>query len=143
VFPLRTLLTLNLVLAIFGPAIVTLLVALQSLVVFNRRRHENGTIQGLRRDAFWDTVRQWFTHLGWVGRFWRWAKFWMALVVSVAMQVLLVFGYISLNPFVSHLFMRICLIFHVTNAMCSIRLSTPTHTSSLPQISPSPTSPPY
>jgi hypothetical protein len=77
------------------------LFALQSLVVYNRRLQENGNVHGRGRMAFWELLWEWFIHFGWLEPLWRWVKFWLSLVLGVALQILLFFGYISLNPFVS------------------------------------------
>lgn len=37
----------------------------------------------------------------WVQTIWRHAKFWVALIVAVGMQVLLMWLYVAINPFVS------------------------------------------
>jgi hypothetical protein len=95
-FSLRGLLAFNIALAVFGPAIMILLVAIQSLIVYNRRHRQNGVVPGTRQ-RLWE----WFMDLSWLKTIWKWTKFWLALAVTVGLQVLLVVGYVNLNPFVS------------------------------------------
>src|ERR1700722_16808741 len=89
-------------LATLGSSVVIFLVAMQSLIVYNRRLRENGgSIHGHGQVTFWRMSWEWFIHLGWIGPLWRWVKFWLALVICIALQVLLAFVYIHLNPLVS------------------------------------------
>jgi hypothetical protein len=97
-FPLELLFSSNIILAVFGPALVIFLIALQTLIVYNRRRRENGSVEGGGRIALVKAAWKWFIHLRWLG---PWVKFWLALLLGVGLQVVLVYGYIQLNPFVS------------------------------------------
>lgn len=103
VFELRTLFTINIVLLAAGPILLIALVYTKH-VVLNRRVHphngeelpeEEGAHPGVLQNLFAG-----FKSFGWLGNLWRLGKFWLALVVGVALQVLLVVGYIYLNPFV-------------------------------------------
>ena len=100
-FPLRALLAFDIALAVFGPAIVILLFAIQSLIAYNRRHRQNGAAHTRMHHRTWNTMWNWFIDMGWLRSVWKWAKFWLAVVISVGLQVLLVVGYLNLNPYVS------------------------------------------
>jgi hypothetical protein len=94
---------------VFGPLITILLVAIQSLIVYNRRHRQNGGADHDRSRGWrWELLKNWLTDLNWLKTVWRWAKFWLTLVLTVGLQVLLILGYVNLNPFVSHHFTPKC-----------------------------------
>jgi hypothetical protein len=112
---LRGLLAFNIALAVFGPAIMILLLAIQSLIMYNRRQRQNGVVGRMHhwaRQRLWE----WFKYLRWLKTLWKWTKFWLALVVTVGLQVVLVVGYVNLNPFVSFFFLYACP--HIYMARC-------------------------
>jgi hypothetical protein len=43
-----------------------------------------------------------FHAMDWWGNFWKVGKFWLGVLLAVGLQVLLVIGYVNLNPFVRH-----------------------------------------
>jgi hypothetical protein len=120
-FSLRGLLAFNIALAVFGPAIMILLVAIQSLIVYNRRHRQNGVVPGTRQ-----RLSEWFMDLSWLKTIWKWTKFWLALVVTVGLQVLLVVGYVNLNPFVSRFSVCIRLIADVVMTDCVLTTASST-----------------
>ncbi|KAG2109315.1 uncharacterized protein F5147DRAFT_798447 [Suillus discolor] len=94
VLTFQTLQIVNIILLTVGPVIL--------LMVTSRIR------SGYYRTANGDTHRESFvvrasakiTHF--LKGFWVWSKFWIALLLGVGFQILLVVGYAKLNPFVIH-----------------------------------------
>lgn len=103
VFELRTLFTINVVLLAAGPILLIALIYTKH-VVLTRRVHphiqeEIPEEEGARPGVLQKLLTG-FKSFIWLGNVWRLGKFWLALVVGVALQVLLVVGYVYLNPFV-------------------------------------------
>lgn len=100
VFPLSALYIFNVVLLVIGPVLMTLLIAFEHILQYGRQQqHLNGDAH---RDTggMWADAWTWFKELSWLKGMWRWAKFWLAVVLTVGFQVLLVLGYVKLNPLV-------------------------------------------
>ena len=100
VFSLRALLAYNVALTVVGPIVMILLIAIQSLLVYNRLHGQNGVAHGPRRAWTWESFREWFMDIGWFKVVWKWSKFWLGLIISIGLQALLVLGYVKLNPLV-------------------------------------------
>ena len=98
VFSLRAFLAYNVALTVVGPIVITLLIAIQSLLVYNRLHGQNGVAHGPRRAWTWESFREWFMDVGWFKVVWKWSKFWLGLGVSIGLQALLVLDYVRLNP---------------------------------------------
>jgi hypothetical protein len=99
IFRLSTLLTANIVLLVIGPVILILLAVVNHVSgLQNQPGLENRDGRG--GDGVWGRAWGDFRRMEWVKSVWRWARFWLALLVMVVMEVLLVVGYVKLNPFV-------------------------------------------
>ena len=102
VFELRTLFTINIVLLAAGPILLIALVYTKHIVL-NRHVHPRAEGSGEEEEARPNVFQKLLAGLkgsSWLGNLWRLGKFWLALVVGVTLQVLLVVGYAYLNPFV-------------------------------------------
>ena len=116
VFPIINLLAFNIVVLIFGPIILLSLGIWKHLI--SDRHHENGSLQRSRAPHFrhFSLNTQSFSsnHRDRIGvppipqsrtnrliAIWVHSKFWIALVVTLGLQALLIFLYIVVNPFVS------------------------------------------
>lgn len=102
-FPLSALLTFNIVFVVIGPVILILLLACEMAIEQARRQRQNGSPHGSGENLL-RKLWTWLVEFRWVSGLWRWAKFWVAVVVAIGLQALLIFGYLKLNPFVSVLF---------------------------------------
>ncbi|KAJ8697185.1 hypothetical protein PTI98_006984 [Pleurotus ostreatus] len=122
VFSLRSLTTINIVMLVIGPVMVILLSACEYIIQMNTRQgRHNGYIHGGDRSTwrhFWD----WFVGFEWFSGFWRWAKLWVALGVTVGCQALLNFGYLKLNRYIVYSSPHIVLISSI--ALTYLSLST-------------------
>lgn len=87
IFPLSAVLAFNIVSLVIGPVILILLIVCNYVIQNGRRQTQNGIVPESGENV-WQQV-------------WKWFKFWVAIVVTVVLQVLLVLGYVTLNPFVS------------------------------------------
>ncbi len=106
-FPLSAMITFNIVFLVIGPVILILVLAAEAAIQHNRRRYiQNGDAPG-SSNSLWDHFWSWFIEFGWLKGFLSWAKFWIALIATVGLQVLLVYGYLKVNPFVSLACLRI------------------------------------
>ncbi|KAJ6618853.1 hypothetical protein B0H10DRAFT_1794655 [Mycena sp. CBHHK59/15] len=95
---LNTLLVCNIVLLSVGPVILILLVAIDAAILHGRRQHQNGHVPEQNNNLlqqFWT----WLIAFGWLKSAWNWAKFWVAVIVTLGLQALLIFAYMKLNPF--------------------------------------------
>jgi hypothetical protein len=102
IFPLSSLLTANIVLLIIGPTLLLLLVMTVHFVErLARCRLQNDPQQV--EDLLWRRAWVRFRRMSWLKGVWKKAKFWLALVITILLQVLLSIGYVKLNPFVSYL----------------------------------------
>ncbi|KAJ7685578.1 hypothetical protein DFH06DRAFT_46853 [Mycena polygramma] len=89
----------NIVLLIAGPFILILLIVVDSAILHSRSQNRNGHVPESGDNLlhqFWT----WLIELGWLKGAWMWAKFWVAVVVTLGLQALLMFGYVKLNPFI-------------------------------------------
>ncbi|KAK0465552.1 putative zinc metalloprotease [Desarmillaria tabescens] len=100
-FPLSSLFTFNVVLLAVGPVVLILLLACEAAIRHNRRNDENGSVPG-SHDNFWGHLWNSTISLRWLSGFWRWSKFWFAILVTVGLQVLLVFSFVKINTFTVH-----------------------------------------
>ena len=100
VFSLRALLAYNIALTVVGPIVMILLIAIQSLLVYNRSHGQNGVAHGPGRAWTRESFREWFMDVGWFKVVWKWSKFWLGLGVSIGLQALLILGFVKLNPLV-------------------------------------------
>ncbi|KAJ7137774.1 hypothetical protein C8R44DRAFT_660823 [Mycena epipterygia] len=96
--PLDTLLVSNIVLLTVGPVILILLVVADAAIMHGRSHNQNGHVphNGNLLQQFWT----WLIAFGWLKGAWLWAKFWVAVLVALGLQALLIFGYLKLNPFI-------------------------------------------
>ncbi|KAJ7085689.1 hypothetical protein B0H15DRAFT_845959 [Mycena belliarum] len=96
---LDSLLVYNIVLLTVGPVLLILLVVAEAAILQGRGQHQNGHVPDHRNSLlqqFWT----WLIEFGWLKGMWVWAKFWVAIVVTLGLQALLVFGHLTLNPFI-------------------------------------------
>lgn len=99
VFELSTLFKINIVLLAAGPILLIALVYTKHVVL--NRVHPHAEVLGEEEGpGVLQRLLVGFKGLSWLGNLWRLGKFWLALVVGVALQTLLVVGYVYLNPFV-------------------------------------------
>ncbi|KIY73480.1 hypothetical protein CYLTODRAFT_434156 [Cylindrobasidium torrendii FP15055 ss-10] len=100
-FPLSTLITFNIVFLVVGPITLLLIMALEAGIQHRRRpfiQNGNAAVESTEESMFtrfWDSL----IHFHWLSGFWQWAKFWIALGITIASQVLLVWSFIGLNTF--------------------------------------------
>lgn len=115
VFPIISLLAFNIVILILGPTVLVLLVVWKRVI--NARQYENGNLQRSRARALQfrhfthdslssNSLRQDHDdvpsiHPPRLNAIWAHSKFWIALVMTLVLQALLIVLYIVLNPFVS------------------------------------------
>ncbi|KAH7911326.1 hypothetical protein BJ138DRAFT_937247 [Hygrophoropsis aurantiaca] len=105
-FSLESLFVANVVLLTVGPIVLLLLVYSESIIratkKLRQRRHQpHANANGhSAHQSFWS--KTWTLIKEVVNGFWNWAKFWVALILGVGFQVLLVLGYVNLNPFIVH-----------------------------------------
>lgn len=97
VFPLSVLFITNIVLLVVGPLILLLFFTGNIILQHRRRRQqeENYTREAAMHQA-WSDLKA----FSWVGGLWRWSKFWLALVITVGLQIPLIVGFMKLNPYV-------------------------------------------
>ncbi|KAF7363856.1 Peptide hydrolase [Mycena sanguinolenta] len=94
-----SLLITNVVLLIVGPAILIVLVVADAAILYGRSQNRNGHVPEYNNNLlkqFWT----WLIAFGWLKGAWMWAKFWVAILVTLGLQALLMFGYLKLNPFI-------------------------------------------
>ncbi|EGO00552.1 hypothetical protein SERLA73DRAFT_50249 [Serpula lacrymans var. lacrymans S7.3] len=110
----------NVILLVVGPVLLLLLKYSEHIIRLSRRlRHRegrptNGDVSG---DEISSGPRRGFReHRGWFKGLWTRAKFWVAIIVGVGLQILLVLGYVKLNPFIIH--SRPYLVFVSTLSLC-------------------------
>ncbi|KAG1719757.1 hypothetical protein EDB19DRAFT_2044953 [Suillus lakei] len=102
-FTLQTLWIVNIILLTVGPVILLMLVYFEHIIRVTSRirsgyyRAVNGDVH---RESFMTRASAEIKHI--LRSFWVWSKFWIALLVGVGFQMLLVVGYAKLNPFVIH-----------------------------------------
>jgi hypothetical protein len=101
IFPLSSLLTTNIILLIIGPTLLLLLVITVHFVERLARCGLQNAQQG--EDLLWRRAWVRFRRMSWLKGVWKRAKFWLALVITILLQVFLSIGYVKLNPFVSYL----------------------------------------
>ncbi|KAJ6531240.1 hypothetical protein B0H19DRAFT_1006053 [Mycena capillaripes] len=94
-----SLLITNIVLLVVGPVILILLVVVEAAILHARSQNQNGHVPE-NNDNLLQQFWAWLIEFGWLKGAWRWAKFWVAVLVTLALQALLVFGYVKLNPFI-------------------------------------------
>jgi hypothetical protein len=116
VFPIVNLLTFNIFVLVFGPIILVLLAILKHIII--ARRREIGSFPRSRAPHFRyfslnpqspDSHRRDYNSVSSVPQsrtdrlttIWAHSKFWIALVVTLGLEALLIFLYTVVNPFVS------------------------------------------
>lgn len=102
VFPLSLLFIINIALLAGGPVLLVVLGYAKHVVV--QRRLDTLREQGGPRESFGQHLLTSFKSLSWVGDLWRLGKFWLMVVLSIGFQILLIVGYVKLNPFVRFMF---------------------------------------
>ncbi|KAG2158710.1 uncharacterized protein EDB93DRAFT_1290778, partial [Suillus bovinus] len=103
VFTFQTLRIANIVLLIVGPVILLMLVYFEHIIrvaSFIRSGNYRAANGDVHRESFVVRASAEIKHF--LKSFWVWSKFWTALLLGVAFQMLLVVGYAKLNPFVIH-----------------------------------------
>ncbi|KAF7295517.1 Peptide hydrolase [Mycena indigotica] len=98
VMPLHYLYIANIFLLVVGPLVLVVLVVVEAAILRGGREAQNGqppSDQGFFRRA-WTT----FVSFDWVKGVWIWAKFWVGVAVSIALQALLVAIYLRFNPYI-------------------------------------------
>jgi hypothetical protein len=91
-FPLNTLYIFNILFLVLGPILLIGLLFVQAVIKAVCRRpeeHPHHTGLGVFTRIFTD-----------FRLIWRWAKFWVAIIVTVAFQAFLIFVFIKANPYV-------------------------------------------
>ena len=96
VFHLNDLLIYNVVSLIVGPISLIFFVVCEYVLRSERGRQPNG--HPISRPS----VLEWLKQRSWLGALWRRSKFWIALVITIASQALLVWAYLAFNSFVRH-----------------------------------------
>jgi hypothetical protein len=94
-----TLLIVNVVLIIVGPVILIVLAIAEGAILHGRSQNRNGHVSqdnSSLLQQFWT----WLIAFGWLKGAWRWAKFWVAVLVTLGLQALLILAYLKFNPFV-------------------------------------------
>lgn len=136
IFPLSAMITFNIVFLSVGPAFLALLIGCD-IVLRQRRRESAGAVYdegGLMRRA-WVS----FKSFQWIGGFWKHAKFWVSLAVTIGLQVLLCVGYLYLNPMIAYsspyavLLSALSLAYLSTFLVHNIHAPTDTYGSHLPE----------
>ncbi|KAJ7481173.1 putative zinc metalloprotease [Mycena galericulata] len=97
---LDTLLISNIVLLVVGPVILVVLVVADAAILHGRSQDQNGHVE--QHDHLLQRFWKWFIEFGWLKGVWIWAKFWVAVLVTLGLQALLVFAYMKLNPFIAY-----------------------------------------
>ncbi|KXN85136.1 hypothetical protein AN958_11676 [Leucoagaricus sp. SymC.cos] len=92
-FSLDTLYIFNILFLILGPILLVGLFFIQAVIKASIRRHEENHYHQNRPSVF----TRIFTDFRLM---WRWAKFWVAILVTVGVQALLIFIFIKANPYV-------------------------------------------
>ncbi|KAL1739590.1 putative zinc metalloprotease [Schizophyllum fasciatum] len=136
VFPLSAMITFNIVFLAVGPVILALLVGFQVAARQRRREMLGGTYE---QEGFF--ARAWvaFKSFHWIGGFWKHAKFWVALAVTIGLQVLLYVGYLYINPLIAYssshvvLLSFLSLAYLTTYAVHNIPAPTDTYGAHLPE----------
>ncbi|KAJ7681779.1 hypothetical protein B0H17DRAFT_942691 [Mycena rosella] len=98
---LDSLLVCNIVLLIVGPVLLIILAVADAAILHSRSQNQNGHVpdhSSSLLQQFW----MWLIEFGWLKGTWIWAKFWVAVLVTVLLQALLMFGYLNLNPFITY-----------------------------------------
>ncbi|KAF8205720.1 hypothetical protein K438DRAFT_520214 [Mycena galopus ATCC 62051] len=99
VLSIDSLLIANVVLIVVGPTILIVLVVADVAVLYGRSQNRNGHVPEYSNNLlqqFWT----WLFAFGWLNGAWMWAKFWVASLVALGFQAVLMFGYLKLNPFI-------------------------------------------
>ena len=122
IFYLHDLLVYNVVSLIVGPITLIFFVVCEYVLRSERGRQPNG--HPISRPS----VLEWLKQRSWLRALWRRSKFWIALVITIASQALLVWAYLAFNSFVRHYPHP----FHQRDCSDSLhyRRSTPPHISS-------------
>ncbi|THU92478.1 hypothetical protein K435DRAFT_862448 [Dendrothele bispora CBS 962.96] len=158
IFPLSYLLTFNITALVAGPIILILLLLSESALVRSRRARKPQTViiveeesssssssesPGSEQEAETDTTRteaattrasKWRSKVPRMSTVWLHLQFWVALVVTVGVQVAIVFGYLKINPFFTYtypfLVLLSCFSFSVLTFTSVLSISTLFHPSS-------------
>ncbi|KAL1759812.1 putative zinc metalloprotease [Schizophyllum commune] len=119
VFPLSAMITFNIVFLVVGPVVLALLVAFD---VVARQRRQEMLGGGYEEQGFFARAWMSFKSFRWVGGFWKHAKFWVSLAVTVGLQVLLCVGYLYINPLIAYSSSHIVLLSFLSLAYLSTYL---------------------
>ena len=98
---MRALFIVNILLLVSGPLAIILLILTKHLVTARELVAHIRTRSSTRNERLWTSVWSTFKELGWFQLLWSRAKFWVALLIALVLEALLVLGYVNLNPFVS------------------------------------------
>jgi hypothetical protein len=101
VLPLRIMFTINIVLLTAGPILLLFLVYTKHVVMHRRLQQPDIAREEGAAESIWRRLWNSFKSLGWLSDLWRVGKFWLAVVLGIGLQVLLIVGYVNVNPFVS------------------------------------------
>jgi hypothetical protein len=91
---------INVVLLTAGPILLLILEYNKNIAVHRPPQQPDVAQGGGSREIIWHIWHSLKTL--WLGDLWSVGKFWLAVVFGAVLQVLLVVGYVNLNPFVSH-----------------------------------------
>ncbi|KAJ7172060.1 hypothetical protein C8R46DRAFT_1084697 [Mycena filopes] len=98
---MNTLFISNVVLLVVGPILLLTLACFDAAIAYGRNQHQNGHVPE-HRDSMLRQFWTWFVEFGWLKSVWVWAKFWVAVLVTLGLQGVLMYGYAYLNPFIIH-----------------------------------------
>ncbi|KAJ7766790.1 hypothetical protein B0H16DRAFT_1522499 [Mycena metata] len=96
---MNTLFISNIVLVVVGPILLVTLTFIDAAIAYGRNQHQNGHVPE-NRDSLLQQFWSWFIEFGWLKGIWSWAKFWIAVLVTLGLQAALMYGYAHLNPFI-------------------------------------------
>jgi hypothetical protein len=93
---------INIVLLAAGPILLLILAYTKHVVVHGRllRQLPSTAQEDGSQESIWRRLWNSFKAMTWLGNLWIVGKFWVALLIGIGLQVLLVLSYVKLNPFV-------------------------------------------
>lgn len=94
-FSLESLYIFNILYLILGPLLLVGLLFVEAVIKASRRRHEEQSDHQHHRPPILTRI---FTDFRLI---WRWAKFWVAIIITVGVQAFLIFIFEASNPYVS------------------------------------------
>ncbi|KAF7311356.1 Peptide hydrolase [Mycena kentingensis (nom. inval.)] len=98
VVPMHYLYVANIFLLVVGPLVLLVLVAVEAAIYRGGREVQNGETPA--EDNVFRRTWAAFIRFEWIKGTWMWAKFWVAVLVTVGLQALLVFSFLRLNPYI-------------------------------------------